>query len=61
MRLRRAVVAGVACLALWTGAAQAQRGPADAVLRELAGLGELTTLFNAGQGHTRMVLLLSPT
>ncbi len=40
----------------------APRGPSAAVaLRDLGGVDELKGWFNAGKGHVRLILLLSPT
>ncbi len=35
--------------------------PAGATLRDLRGVDELKTWFNANHGHVRLILLLSPT
>jgi hypothetical protein len=35
--------------------------PPAAALRHLGGIEELKTWFNAGKGHVRLILLLSPT
>ena len=35
--------------------------PAAATLPHLRGIGEIREWFNAGKGHVRLILLLSPT
>jgi predicted membrane-bound dolichyl-phosphate-mannose-protein mannosyltransferase len=53
-----AVAAGLAAmLTLTPGPAQS----AAARLRHLTGVDELKTWFNAGNGHPRLIFLLSPT
>jgi hypothetical protein len=52
-----------ACLALALAAvfAAAPHAAPDVTLRDLRGVDELKTWFNANKGHVRLVLLLSPT
>jgi hypothetical protein len=53
----------IACVfvALATVRATVAPAPPAAALRDLRGVGELKTWFNANTGHVRLILLLSPT
>jgi hypothetical protein len=52
----RIVAAAIALAAVFATAATAQ-----SILPHLRGIGELRDWFNAGKGHVRLILLLSPT
>ena len=67
-RIASALLAGVVIAAAPAAApeetvrqAAARTAPIELGLRDLAGVDELKTWFNAGKGHTRLILLLSPT
>ena len=57
--MKRIALAIVALAALLTTAPAAQSSGAR--LTHLDGVDELKSWFNAGQGHPRLILLLSPT
>jgi len=57
--LKRACLAIVAVALLLPTAPAAQSSGSD--LRHLGGVDELKEWFNAGQGHPRLIFLLSPT
>jgi len=57
--MKRTALAIVALAALLTTAPAAQSSGAR--LTHLDGVDELKSWFNAGQGHPRLILLLSPT
>jgi hypothetical protein len=68
LRLRSAVPHGLAlAVALWLAwaapqvAAQPAKAPASPVLRDLARIADLRTLFDQERDRIRVVLLLSPT
>ena len=56
----RWVVLVIALAIVCARAPRAAQAPASS-LRHLQGIEELKTWFNAGQGHTRLIFLLSPT
>jgi hypothetical protein len=62
-RPRRLASTGLLCafIALATIRASVAPPPAGATLRDLRGIEELKTWFNANNGHVRLILLLSPT
>jgi hypothetical protein len=51
----------IACAAVALAAVLAARPFAAATLPHLHGIGEIRDWFNAGNGHVRLILLLSPT
>jgi len=57
--MKRLALVTVALAALLTTSPAAQSSGAR--LQHLGGVEELKTWFNAGQGHPRLIFLLSPT
>ena len=51
----------VVCAALALAAVFARTPFAASTLPHLRGIGEIRDWFNAGKGHVRLILLLSPT
>jgi len=58
---RFAARARLACAVLGFAAVCAARPTAAPALPHLRGIDEVRTWFNAGKGHVRLILLLSPT
>ena len=57
--MKRLMLVTMALAAVLTTSPAAQSSGAP--LRHLGGVDELKAWFNAGQGHPRLILLLSPT
>lgn len=51
----------IACVVIALAAVFARSPSAASTLPHLRGIGELRDWFNAGKGHVRLILLLSPT
>ena len=51
----------IACTVIALAALLAPRPFAASALPHLRGIGEIRDWFNAGNGHVRLILLLSPT
>jgi len=53
--------ARIACTAIALAIVLVQAPFAQSTLPHLRGIGEIRDWFNAGKGHVRLILLLSPT
>jgi len=59
--MARLVRSHIACALIAFAAVFATRPFAASTLPHLHGIGEIRDWFNAGRGHVRLILLLSPT
>ena len=60
--MRRLIVRSrIACAAIAFATVFARGSFAASTLPHLRGIGEIRDWFNAGKGHVRLILLLSPT